>query len=1136
MTAAYVELACASHFSFLHGASNGVDLLARAFELGHVGLGIADRNTVAGVVRVWLALKDARTKCHETLGEAPPDFKLVTGARLVFADGTPDIIAYPETRHGWGRLCRLLSTGNLRADKGDCVLRLEDLLAFHEDLLLIVLPASTRREDEGVERKVEKQTILPPDEGEALFSSNVIPAQAGIHRAAGAGFPVDSRLRPTAEVYPERLPCRQSRGGNDEGERDNDGRERGNVIPFPQQPTHDILTRALATLRAVAPDRVWLGAAMRRSGADQRKLAKLASLARNADVPLLAINDALYAAPEDRPLQDVLTAIRLGIAVQEGGKRFESNAERHLKSPAEMARLFRDCPEAIEEALRFHQRIRFDLEHLKYEYPHEPVPNGWEPLAWLRHLVEGAALRRWPDGVSAKVRAMIEEEFKLIATRPDLPYYFLTVHDLVRFARSKGILCQGRGSAANSMVCYLLDVTPIDPAEHDLLFSRFMSEDRDEPPDIDVDFEHERREEVIQYLYNRFGRDRAALTAAVISYRPKSAMRDVGKALGIPAATLDVLCESHQWWDGKEVKTERLEEAGLSVSSLQVKQLMRLTSELMGMPRHLSQHVGGFVLTRGPLSRIVPIENASMADRTVIQWDKDDIDAMGLLKVDVLALGMLTAIRKSLEFISMRKGYDFGLQDVPAEDGPTYDMICKADTVGVFQIESRAQRTMLPRLKPRCFYDLVVEVALVRPGPIQGGAVHPYLARRQGLEPVSYPSEALKVALERTLGVAIFQEQVMQLSIIAAGFTPGEADGLRRAMAAWRRKGGLEKYYDKIINGMTERGYELAFAQSIFEQIKGFSEYGFPESHAASFALLVYASCWIKAHHPGEFLAALLNSQPMGFYAPDELVIDAQEHGIQVRGVDVMHSDWDCTLEGLPHTPAVRLGMRLLDGMRQASAERIMAARRDAPFESSEDLALRAGLEQHEMRLLAAGDALISLSGHRRQQVWDAAALKRAPALLSDAPVDEDPLDLPAAPEGEEVVWDYASTGLTLRSHPLALLRPHLRELRLRTAAELHDVENGRHVRYAGIVKLRQQPDTASGVVFMSLQDESGTVQVVCFKRIRDEQREPMLKSRLLGVYGTWQSEGPLRSLVAEKLVDLSHLLGRLKTTSRDFH
>ena len=879
--------------------------------------------------------------------------------------------------------------------------------------------------------------------------------------------------------------------------------------------------------------RCWMGVELLQRLDDDAWLYRMREASEATAVPLVAVGDVHIHVRSRKPLQDVMTATRVGRPLTDCGLDLQSNAERHLRS---LLRLGQTYPEdVLAETLHVAARCAFSLDEIRYQYPDEVVPPGETATSHLRKITYEGAGRRWPNGMPAKVQAQIEHELTLIA---ELKYeqYFLTVADIVRFARSQHILCQGRGSAANSVVCYCIGVTEVDPARMSTLFERFISKERNEPPDIDIDFEHERREEVIQYLYNRFGRDRAALTAAVISYRPKSAMRDVGKALGIPAATLDVLCESHQWWDGKEVKTERLEEAGLSVSSLQVKQLMRLTSELMGMPRHLSQHVGGFVLTRGPLSRIVPIENASMVDRTVIQWDKDDIDAMGLLKVDVLALGMLTAIRKSLEFISMRKGYRFELQDVPAEDGSTYDMICKADTVGVFQIESRAQRTMLPRLKPRCFYDLVVEVALVRPGPIQGGAVHPYLARRQGLEPVSYPSEALKVALDRTLGVAIFQEQVMQLSIIAAGFTPGEADGLRRAMAAWRRKGGLEKYYDKIINGMTERGYELAFAQSIFEQIKGFSEYGFPESHAASFALLVYASCWIKAHHPGEFLAALLNSQPMGFYAPDELVIDAQEHGIQVRGVDVMFSDWDCTLEGLPHTPAVRLGMRLLDGMRQASAERIMAARHAAPFESSEDLALRAGLEQHEMRLMAAGDALISLSGHRRQQVWDAAALKRAPALLSDAPVDEEPLELPAAPEGEEVVWDYASTGLTLRSHPLALLRPHLRELHVRTAAELHNVENGRHVRYAGIVKLRQQPDTASGVVFMSLQDESGTVQVVCFKRIRDEQREPMLKSRLLGVYGTWQNSGALRSLVAEKLVDLSHLLGRLKTTSRNFH
>ena len=712
--AAYVELACASHFSFLHGASNGVDLLGRAFDLGYAGLGIADRNTVAGVVRVWLALKDARNKCHEVLGEPPPDFKLVTGARLVFADGTPDIIAYPETRHGWGRLCRLLSTGNLRADKGDCVLNLENLLAFHEDLLLIVLPTSTRREDEGVERKAEKQTILPPDEKGVSPLSNVIPAKAGIHREVNAHGSVDSRLR------------------------GNDGTEGGNVIPFPQRPTQDTLTRTLATLRAVAPDRVWLGVAMRRSGADQRKLAKLAELASSAQVPLLAINDTLYAAPEDRPLQDVLTAIRLGITVQEGGKRFEANAERHLKAPGEMARLFRDYPEAIEQALALHARICFDLDDLKYEYPHEPVPNGWEPLAWLKHLVAEAAAKKWPDGAPAKLPALLEEEFALIGSRPDLPYYFLTVHDLVSFARSKGILCQGRGSAANSMVCYLLGITSVDPTKYDLLFSRFMSEDRLEPPDIDVDFEHERREEVMQYVYDRYGRHRAGIVATVIHYRSRSAVREVGKALGLTEDVTTRLVSTVWGSYSTHMEEERFKETGFDLDNPEIERLNHFVARLLEapFPRHLSQHVGGYVLTEYRLDETVPIHHAAMEDRTFIEWDKDDIDALKLMKVDVLALGMLTCIRKAFDLIRDFEGKDYTLRDLPDGQADVYDMLCEGDSIGVFQVESRAQMNMLPRLRPRKLYDLVIQVAIVRPGPIQGNMVHPYLRRRQGKEEV----------------------------------------------------------------------------------------------------------------------------------------------------------------------------------------------------------------------------------------------------------------------------------------------------------------------------------------------------------------------------------------------------------------
>lgn len=886
-------------------------------------------------------------------------------------------------------------------------------------------------------------------------------------------------------------------------------------------------------LLATLIGRCWLGVELLRQLDDEMVLHRRREASALTAVPLVATGDVHMHVRSRKPLQDVLTATRVGRPLTECGFALQQNAERHLRTRLRLAQAYPS--ELMEETLRVAARCDFSLDELRYQYPDEVVPPGETPASYLHRLTYEGAGRRWPEGMTAKVQQQIEHELELIS---DLRYehYFLTVADIVMFARSQHIHCQGRGSAANSVVCYCLGVTEVDPARMSVLFERFISKERNEPPDIDVDFEHERREEVIQYLYRKYGRDRAALTATVISYRPKSAIRDVGKALGFELEVLDRLAKDHMWWDGREVKPERLAEAGLSMDNLAVKQLMRLVGQLMGFPRHLSQHTGGFVLTRGPLSRMVPIENASMVDRTVIEWDKDDLDAVGLLKVDVLALGMLTAIRKSLAFIGSRKGYVFEMQDIPAEDSATYDMLCKADTVGVFQVESRAQMSMLPRLRPRRFYDLVIEVALVRPGPIQGGAVHPYLNRRQGKAPVTYPSAALEEALGRTLGVPVFQEQCMQIAILAAGFTPGEADGLRRAMAAWKRKGGLGKYERRLVDGMTDRGYTLEFAQSVFEQVKGFSSYGFPESHAASFALLVYASSWIKRHHPAEFLAAMLNSQPLGFYSPSQLVQDARRHDVDVRPVDVMHSDYDCTLEGLPHPPAVRLGMRLISGLKEASAQRIVAARQVAPFDSAEDLARRADLEQHEMRLLAGADALMSLSGHRRQQVWDASALKRPPELLRDAPVDEEVLDLPEAPEGEEIVFDYATMGLTLRRHPLALLRPLLAKRNLVSAADLQSARDGSLVSYCGIVTLRQQPDTAGGTIFVSLEDETGVVQVIVWRALRETQRRELLGSRLLAVHGTWQREGDVCNLIAGRLEDLTPLLGRLATVSRDFH
>jgi error-prone DNA polymerase len=875
----------------------------------------------------------------------------------------------------------------------------------------------------------------------------------------------------------------------------------------------------------------WLGWEQLRRLDDEVQLYKLRECSELTAVPVVAVGDVHMHVRSRKPLQDVLTATRLRMPIRECGLKLRQNAEQHLRTRRRIAE--RCPPELMLETLRVAERCDFSLDELKYQYPDEVIPAGETPQSYLRRIVYEGAGRRWSHGVPAETQAQIEHELALIAEM-QYEHYFLTVYDIVAFARSQGILCQGRGSAANSVVCYCCGVTEVDPLRSSMLFERFISKERGEPPDIDVDFEHERREEVIQYLYRKYSRDRAALTAIVTSYRPKSALRDVGKALGLDEEALERLSKGISQWDtaiGDDVITE----AGLNKDSLLIKQLRTLVEQLQGFPRHLSQHPGGFVLTNGPLSRIVPIENAAMEDRTVIQWDKDDLDLMGLLKVDVLALGMLTALHKSLDLIGLRKGHVFEMQDIPPEDPETYDMICKADTVGVFQIESRAQMSMLPRHQPRCFYDLVVQVAIVRPGPIQGGSVHPYLNRRNGLEPVTYPSPEIEKALGRTLGVPLFQEQCMQLAILCAGFTPGEADGLRRAMAAWRRTGSLNKYEPRIIEGMLARGYTLEFARNVFEQMKGFSSYGFPESHAASFAILVYASCWVKKHHPAEFVSAMLNSQPLGFYTPSQLVQDARRHGVEVRPADVLHSDWDCTLEDMEHQPAVRLGLRLVQGLKEASARRIMDARAHAYFESAEELARLADLEHQDLRQLAAADALMSLSGHRRQQVWDAAALRKPPALLRQAPVDEPVLELQAAAEGEEVVWDYRTLGLTLRSHPLQLLRSRLDERRFVTAQQLSRMRDGRELDYCGIVTLRQQPETAKGVMFVSLEDETGNVQVIVWPSVKEAQRKELLGSRLLAVRGRWQRQGDACSLIAQRVEDLTGWLGELETSSRDF-
>ncbi|HYW57238.1 MAG TPA: error-prone DNA polymerase [Polaromonas sp.] len=886
--------------------------------------------------------------------------------------------------------------------------------------------------------------------------------------------------------------------------------------------------------------KAWLAVELLHGLDDELHLQQLEQVAQLTGVPLVAAGNVLMHVRSRKPLQDVITAVRLGQPVQNCGFALQANAEAHLRPRMRLATLY--GPALMDATLEVARRCHFSLDEIAYQYPLETVPAGQTPAEALAGLTWQGAQQRYPQGMPDTVRQQVLHELAIIS---DLKYemYFLTVHDIVRFAREQAILCQGRGSAANSAVCYCLGITAVNPENGNLLFERFMSRERNEPPDIDVDFEHERREEVIQYIYGKYGRDRAAIAATVISYRPRSALRDVGKALGMPPDLIARFAGEHFWFDSKEHLGQRLIEAGLPPDDGRVLQWLELTQQLIGFPRHLSQHVGGFVLTQGRLTRLVPVQNAAMPDRSIIQWDKDDLDAMGLLKVDVLALGMLSAIRRCIDFVNGWRGTALALHTIKQDCVATYDMICAADTVGVFQIESRAQMSMLPRLKPRCYYDLVIEVAIVRPGPIQGGMVHPYLKNRS-LPPdqVPYPSEALREVLKRTLGVPIFQEQVMQIAMVAASFSPDEADGLRRSMAAWKRKGGVGKYRDKLISGMQANGYTTEFAESIYRQIQGFGEYGFPESHAASFALLVYISCWLKCHEPACFLAALLNAQPLGFYPPSQLVQDARRHQVEVRAVDVLTSDWDCTLEAisLSSQPAVRLGLRLVSGLGEAAGQRIVAARVASLPVSIEDLALRAQLDTKALNALASADALASLAGHRRQQVWQASALTLQPALLQQAPTHEEPLALAPAREGEEILFDYRATGLTLRRHPVALLRPRLAKMDLLNADQLRLLPHGQQVAACGIVTVRQQPQTAKGTIFITLEDETGPVNVIVWKSLREKQRKEVLHARLLAVYGEWQrdveSGGKVQHLIAHRLEDLSPLLGRLGTESRDFH
>ena len=910
-------------------------------------------------------------------------------------------------------------------------------------------------------------------------------------------------------------------------------------------------------------------------GTDREHLATLEAIGRRLNLRLIASGDVHMHSRARRRLQDAVTSIRLGIPVAEAGWHLYPNGERYLRERARLVKLY--PPALLAETVAIAQECHFSLDELRYEYPHELVPEGETPTSHLRKLTEAGARRRWPKGVSPNEWAEIEKELALIE---ELRYeaFFLTVEEIVRYARGRGILCQGRGSAANSRVCYCLGVSAVDPARGAvLLFERFISKERNEPPDIDIDFEHNRREEVIQHIYDKYSRERAAIAATVIMYRPRSALRDLGKVFGLTPEESGNLSKVMQWWDGGETMPERLREAGFDPDNPSLSRLLPLARELVhfpGFPRHLSQHVGGFVISEGPLEELVPIENASMVDRTVVQWDKDDLNDLGLLKVDVLALGMLTALKKSFDLVNTHRGTSHTLGNLPAEDPAVYAMISRADTIGVFQIESRAQMSMLPRLRPNCYYDLVIEVAIVRPGPIQGDMVHPYLRRRNKEELVSYPSPEVEKVLSRTLGVPIFQEQVMQIAIEAAGFSPGEADRLRRAMGAWKRSGGIDHFKDKLLSGMRERNYPDDFAQRIYQQMLGFGEYGFPESHSASFALLVYDSSWLKHYEPAAFSCALLNSQPMGFYAPAQLVRDARAHGVEVRPVDVCVSEWECTLErreeppreGMhgredtaqrpeavdvrPPQPALRLGMRLVKSLAEAAATRIVQARQQSPFTSVQDLTERAALDRGDLEALAAAGAFAQLSGNRHLAYWEVAGTERAlPPPRPGAPArgllelgartghaaEGQPL-LPAPTEGERIVADYASIGLTLGRHPLALLRERLRKKQLLRSDELRCVANGREVRTAGIVLMRQRPQTASGVTFLTLEDESGQVNIIVWERVGREQRSALIESRLLEVHGEWQRQDEVMHVIAKRLIDRTKLLGELLTQSRDFH
>jgi error-prone DNA polymerase len=1029
---AYAELQITTNFSFLRGASHPEEMALQAAAFGHVSVGIADRNSLAGVVRAHIAAKEA-------------GIRLSVGARLDLVDGA-SLLAYPSDRVAYGRLARLITIGRRRAPKGECAIHRSDVLEWGEGIVFLAVPPECGKESES----------------------------------------------------------------------------------FAGQ---------LAELNAAFPDHCYVVANHLLRGDDTARLARLAEMSKRTGLPLVAGNDVHMHTAARRPLADILACIREKCTLDTAGYRLAANAERRLKPPEEMALLFRDYPDAVARTVEIASRCGFSLDELRYEYPDEISPDGTPPQEALESLTWMGAKQRYPGGVPATVRKQLEHELKLIGELSYAPY-FLTVHDAVRFARAQDILCQGRGSAANSAVCYCLGITAVDPSKVDLLFERFVSAERNEPPDIDVDFEHDRREEVIQYIYGKYGRERAGMTATVIHYRTRRAVREVGKVLGLSEDTVAALASQTWGRHGDGVTEERVTELGFDISDRRLRLTMMLAKELIGFPRHLSQHVGGFFITKGRLDEVVPVENAAMEDRTVIEWDKDDLDALGILKIDVLGLGMLSCIHRGFDLLRRHHGRNYDLATVPPEDKAVYDMLCRADSLGVFQVESRAQMAFLPRMKPRDFYDLVIEVAIVRPGPIQGDMVHPYLRRRNGEEKVTYPSEALRQVLEKTLGVPLFQEQAMKIAIVGAGFEPSEADRLRRAMATFRKTGTIHTFREKFIEGMAANGYERDFAERCFHQIEGFGEYGFPESHAASFALLVYVSAWLKCRYPAVFAAALLNSQPMGFYAPAQIVRDAREHGIEVRPVDVNYSDWDCTLEpgGAPDGPgggfALRLGFRQVKGVGEDDADWLVAARGNG-YRDPLSIWRRANVSAPALEKLAQADAFGSMNLSRREALWAVKPLRRT---MSPLPLfaaagaaelgEEVDVPLPRMTAGEEVVEDYANLRLTLRAHPLRLLRHRLREAL--PAGRLLETPDGKKIAVAGLVLVRQRPGTAKGVIFVTLEDETGVANIIVWPKVLERYRRVVLAARLMRVRGTLQREGIVTHLIADEIEDMSHLLDSL--------